>query len=72
MYLTQRKTGEEARVAASQNAPFGPGFTPEVVKQIETLEIHGSSFTDAGEDFCEFRAINADGIQFAAKRLAGY
>lgn len=53
--------------------PFGckTPFDPGLVEQADRLEIHGSSFEDPGDDWCEFKLML--GTQcIASQRCAGY
>ena len=71
MHLIETHTGEAARALATTRRPFGPGFSEEEAQTIHTLEVHGSSFNDPNSDYCEFRAINAQG-QLPPRRITGY
>jgi len=62
---------DEVMREGTQKPPFGAGFNKQQVEQAETLELWGSSFTDTGSDFCEFRLLRKGGI-IARKRVAGY
>jgi len=57
---------------AASPPPFGPGFRDEVVARVETVEVWASGFDDPGEDFCEFRALDAAGNEIARTRIGGY
>lgn len=72
MHLVQRCAGEEARNMATSPPPFGPGFGPDVASRTETVEVWGSSSSDPGPDFCEFRAFDANGQEIARARTGGY
>lgn len=72
MSLISKFTGVQAKQSAASKPPFGAGFSQEIVKNTETLEIHGSGLSDPGLDFCEFRAIDAGGNIIGAKRVNGY
>ena len=72
MHLHQRCEGKEARGMAASPPPFGPGFRDEVVARVETVEVWASGFDDPGEDFCEFRALDAAGNEIARTRIGGY
>jgi len=72
MTLEVKFDGGRARKQAAAPPPFGPEFSPEVVTQIETLEVHVSEFKDPGADFCEFRAFDAEGRLVGSKRIEGY
>ncbi len=64
-------TGGRARKQAAAPPPFGPGFSTEIIEKTETLEVWGTEFKDPGPDYCEFRAIDANGVRIALKRLEG-
>lgn len=72
MHLHQKSTGEEARALASSSPPFGPGFNAGVVAKVETVEVWASGFGDPGDDFCEFRALDAAGKEIGRIRIGGY
>jgi hypothetical protein len=72
MKLDVKFEGGRARKQAAAPPPFGPAFCPEIVERTETLEIHGSEVSDTGPDYCEFRAINAEGTIIGTKRINGY
>jgi hypothetical protein len=46
-------------------------FTEEEIERAERLDIMGSSFSDPGEDWCEYRLIFSE-EEVKAKRVAGY
>lgn len=52
--------------------PFGPGFPGAKVEKAERMEVWGSSFNDAGGDYCEFRLFDDAGRQIAQSRVDGY
>jgi len=72
MKLDVKFEGGRARKQAAAPPPFGPGFIPEIVSMTETLEVHGSEVNEPGPDYCEFRAINAEGTIIGTKRINGY
>ena len=72
MHLVETQSGDAARRSAASAPPFGPGFPAEVVQKTERLEVWGTSFSDPGPDFCEFRAFDKEGVEIECKRLAGY
>jgi len=72
MKLDVKFEGGRARKQAAAPPPFGPAFCPEIVSMTETLEVHGSEIKDPGPDYCEFRAINAEGAIIGTKRINGY
>ena len=63
---------ESAQRAAKAGAPFGPGFSADVIEKTAKLEVWGSSFKDPGPDYCEFRAFDADGNKVGERRVGGY
>ena len=52
--------------------PFGPGFGEDVRAAVEKLEVWGTSASDPGADYCEFRAFDAQGTAIGTKRVDGY
>ncbi len=72
MHLHQRCAGKEARQLAASPPPLGPGFRDDVVARVETVEVWASGFGDPGDDFCEFRALDAGGREIARIRVGGY
>lgn len=72
MHLIHRGTGVAARELAASSPPFGPGFRDDVVSRVETVEVWGTSFDDPGQDFCEFRALDAAGSEIGRIRIGGY
>ena len=72
MHLIHRGTGDAARELAASPPPFGPGFGPDVMSKTETVEVWGSSFDDPGQDFTEFRAMDAAGHEIGRIRIGGY
>jgi hypothetical protein len=72
MHIIDTKAGEQARTAAMERPPFGPGFTSEEAMKASTLEVHGSSFSDPGEDFTEFRLLDAAGTVIGTRRVGGF
>ena len=71
-HLLSQADGEDAKRQARQPEPFGPAFSEPVVAVMARLEVWGSSFKDAGGDWCEFRVFNAKDEQVAARRIDGY
>lgn len=72
MHLIHRGTGDAARELAASKPPLGPEFRDDVVEKAETVEVWASGFNDPGEDFCEFRALDAGGREIARTRVGGY
>lgn len=71
-YLSGKSEGPAAKQQARQGQPFGPGFPESVVSVTERLEVWASSFTDAGGDYCEFRAFDAEGKPVGTRQISGY
>jgi hypothetical protein len=66
-------SGIEKLIAdATARPPFGPGFLVSDLERAEALECHGTSFSDPGPDYCEFRLLDADGEVLKVKRVGGY
>lgn len=53
-------------------APFGPGFSAAKADAAERMEVWGSSFSDPGPDYCEFRLFDSEGRQIDRRRVDGY
>jgi len=70
MNLISTFTGKTAKEQAELKPPFGPGLTE--TARVETLEVYGTSFTDQGDDHCEFRALDAAGTLLATVKVPGY
>jgi hypothetical protein len=67
------ESGREALVReATSRPPFGPGFSEEELEGAEVLEVHGSSFSDPGPDYCEFRLLDAKGEVLKTRQVGGY
>ena len=71
-YLGKTLLGEGARKEAREKSPFGPGFTEAEAAKGEKLEVWFSQLGDPGEDFTEFRLLDAAGNILGVKRVAGY
>jgi len=71
MYLYKTYKGAEAREFAQTPPPFGLGIYRDVVN-VETIEHHASSFTDAGDDYNVFRLFDKDGVVIEQIRREGY
>ena len=52
--------------------PMGPNFSKEHAEQATSLELWGTSFSDQGADYCEWRLYDADGVLVDRKRVEGY
>ena len=70
-YLREELTGRRAQEQA-RDAVFGPGFSEAVVSKTTRLEVWCSSFSDQGDDYCEFRAFDVDGKSLGSRRVGGY
>jgi hypothetical protein len=68
MYKIEETQNKAAMVATGFT---GAGFTQDEADRADTMETWGSSFSDPGPDFSEFRLI-ADGCVIATKCVAGY
>lgn len=71
MYQIDSISGEDLEKKAKESPPFGPGFT-EIPKGTARMEIWGTSFSDSGPDFTEFRLVTQSGEILASKRVDGY
>lgn len=58
--------------AMREPRPFGPGFPATKVEAAARMEVWGSSFSDPGGDYCEFRLFDDAGRQIAQARVDGY
>ena len=70
-YLLTRLTGADARLAATDSPPTGPGLPEEQVLNIDALEVWGSSIKDEGDDWTEFRAFKGSET-LGVWRVSGY
>jgi len=52
--------------------PFGPGLFPAEVVHAERMEIWGTSASDPGSDYVEFRLVDKDGEVIRTKKVDGY
>ena len=50
---------------------FGVHFSDEEVEHADRCELWGSSFSDPGGDFCEYRLMKEDRV-IARRRTIGY
>lgn len=58
---------------ALEPPPFGPGFKQEEIPgDAVNLEVWASSYDDAGDDFCEFRLVDAKGNTLVSRKVEGY
>ena len=67
MYLIKRTTNQEEMML---QPPFGPGFNN--LPESCTMEVWGSSMTQDGADYCEFRLFGESGQPICKKRIGGY
>jgi len=58
--------------AMREPRPFGPGFPEAKVEGAARMEVWGSSFSDAGDDYCEFRLFDDGGRRIASARVDGF
>jgi len=70
--IEKHEDADSAKRAAKSQPPFGPGFPDEIIEKIARFEVWGSDFKDPGDDWCEFRAFDADGNKVGERRVAGY
>lgn len=71
-YEIGRHTGEDLKVKALQHPPLGPGFSSESVEKAVELVVTGSSFSDPGGDWTDFKLIDSLGNIIESKRLSGF
>lgn len=71
-YLMEVQTGEAARQLVRRARPLGPGFPEETALKAEKVEVHASTFTDPGPDWCEFRLFDQSGQLLEKRRVDGY
>lgn len=72
MYKVNEYVGEDLTKMATARPPFGPGFQPEEVAKASKMEVWGTSFTDPGGDYCEFKLLDADGNVIGSRTVGGY
>ena len=70
MHIVSTSKGDVTR-SAMRSPPFGPDFELAIAEKADRLEVWGSSFSDPGPDFCEFRLFKGD-EQIGTKRVDGY
>jgi hypothetical protein len=70
-HLMHTHTGEVMEREAKTGAPFGPGFSQEQIDASDSMQVWGSSFSDPGGDYVEFKLFNGEKV-VAERRLAGY
>lgn len=64
-------SGDKLIPAATEPAPFGPGFSPADASDATRMEVWGSSFSEDGTDYCEFRLYKDDQL-LGTRRVEGY
>jgi len=69
-HIIETFQGPKARQKALEAPPFGPGLATN--EAIDRLELWGSSFSDPGGDWCEWRAFNYRGEKLISQRTSGY
>lgn len=62
----------KSKTEMTSPAPFGPGFSEAKAEQAERMEVWGSSFSDPGPDYCEFRLFDSEGRQIGSRVVDGY
>jgi len=55
----------------TQKPPFGPQFDAKDFEGADRMEVWASSFSDAGDDYCEFRIMNGTEI-LKRKKVNGF
>jgi len=69
MHKLNEVQGNDLVSAATQQPPFGPGFSSEQAEEADKLEVWGSSFNDPGPDYCAFKLLKAGEV--VAERTVG-
>lgn len=69
-HIIETLHGLEARQKALETPPLGPGLT--IIEWVDRLELWGSSFSDPGDDWCEWRIYDAEGAKRFTHRIPGY
>lgn len=72
MYQVKSLTGKQMRIEALTSPPFGPRFTEEQVSKAVKMEIWCTNFSDPGDDYTEFRLIDAEGKIISTKTINGF
>jgi len=72
MNLLRTVAGEDLKKEAVLSPPEGPGFDISLVLRAEYMEVWGTSATDPGEDYTEFRLKASDGSLLEDKRISGF
>jgi hypothetical protein len=71
MYLVRTVRGESLLGDATARKPFGPEFTKDQATAADRMEVWGSSFSDPGDDFCDFKLFSGT-EEIAVARVGGY
>lgn len=71
-YVETTLVGDAARLRAEKKGFTEPNFSAESAARIVKLELVCSSFSDPGEDWCEWRGFDADGAVVAQTLSNGY
>ncbi len=69
--ISESTDAEDAQIAAQKSPPFGPGFPADLAARATRLEVWGTTLTDAGDDYTEFRLYSGR-VLLEKRRLAGY
>ncbi len=77
MYLVSKVEAKVSGIGklitdATAKPPFGPGFLVSDLGKAEVLETWGTSFSDPGPDYCEFKLLDANGEVLKTKRVGGF
>jgi hypothetical protein len=70
-YMIQKFHDQQAAELCARTGVLGANL-PQAAATVRTLELWGSSFNDPGKDWCEYRALDADGKLIAKRRSEGY
>jgi hypothetical protein len=71
-YVDLTLEGDAARLRAEKKGFSEPSFSAETAARTVKLELVCSSFSDPGEDWCEWRAYDATGQVIAQTLSNGY
>ena len=72
MYTVAEYTGQDAIRYATQSPPYGMGLAGEAAKSAKSVIVYGSSFSDPGEDFTRWVALNGSGTILSTVTIEGY
>lgn len=70
MYLYDTIRGEEARQFCETTLSLDPAKWD--LDAVNRIEIHGTSPSDEGEDYCEYRVFDCQNKLMASRREFGY